>query len=83
MVALPNPLDSHIVTCAEVLLQDAAAWVAALPAGASPQLSLEEVQAILLAAWETATGLLPVVVTRDPDQVPWAGASAVDLRLSA
>ncbi|MFD5762928.1 RNA-binding domain-containing protein [Streptomyces sp. NPDC127044] len=83
MVALPSPLGAHVVTCAEVLLEDAAAWEAALPVDASTRLSLDEVQAVLLAAWETAADILPDVTTHDPVQMRWAGAPTVELRLSA
>ncbi|MDF3141814.1 MULTISPECIES: hypothetical protein [unclassified Streptomyces] len=83
MAALPSPLQVHVVTCAEVLLEDAAAWKAALPADATTRLSLEEAQALLLAAWETAADLLPAATTQEPDHMQWAGAPTIELRLSA
>ncbi|QFQ97328.1 hypothetical protein F9278_15180 [Streptomyces phaeolivaceus] len=82
MVALPGALQSHTVTCAEITIQDAAAWAAVLPSGSSTKLTLEEVEAVLLAAWETAADLLPAVV-RDETTIRWAGAPTVELRLSA
>ncbi|MEV7152746.1 RNA-binding domain-containing protein [Streptomyces sp. NPDC093084] len=83
MAALPNPLEAHVVTCAEVLIEDAATWASCLPADFSTRLSLEEVQAVLLAAWETAADLLPAATTQNPPQMHWAGAPTVELRLSA
>ncbi|MFF1604800.1 hypothetical protein ACFVYV_46765 [Streptomyces mirabilis] len=83
MAALPSSLGAQVVTFAEVLLEDAAAWAACLPADVSTRLSLEEVQAVLFAAWETAADLLPAATTQDPTHMQWAGAPTVELRLSA
>ncbi|MET9127790.1 hypothetical protein [Streptomyces sp. NPDC004528] len=66
-----------------MLIEDAAAWASYLPADFSTRLSLEEVQAVLLAAWVTAAGLLPAATIQDPTQMHWAGATTVELRLSA
>lgn len=83
MAALPSTLESNVLTCAEVLLQDATAWAVALPAGTSTQLSLDEVQAVLAAAWEIAADLLPSAVTRDATQMRWSAPPTVELRMSA
>lgn len=83
MAALPSTRESNVLTCAEVLLQDATAWAAALPAGTSTQLSLDEVQAVLVAAWEIAADLLASAVTRDPAQMRWSAPPTVELRISA
>lgn len=83
MASLPSPLEAHVVTCAEVLLEDATAWKVLLPADATTRLSLQEAQAVLFAAWETAADLLPTATAQDPDQMQWAGAPTIELRLSA
>ncbi|MFE4976277.1 esterase/lipase family protein [Kitasatospora sp. NPDC056651] len=82
MVALPGALQSHTVTCAEITVQDTTAWAAALPPDVSTRLDLDEVEAVLLAAWETAADLLPAAAC-DVTTMRWAGAPAVELRLSA
>ncbi|WP_406131501.1 hypothetical protein [Streptomyces sp. NBC_00989] len=82
MTALPGTLQSSTVTCAEVTIQDAAAWAAVLPPGASTKLTLEEVTSILLAAWETAAEVLPAVAC-DATTMRWAGPPTVELRVSA
>ncbi|MET9127126.1 hypothetical protein [Streptomyces sp. NPDC004528] len=66
-----------------MLIEDATAWASCLPADFSTRLSLEKVQAVLLAAWETAADLLPAATTQDATQMHWAGAPTVELRLSA
>ncbi|MFE5406954.1 hypothetical protein ACFQ9Z_37885 [Streptomyces sp. NPDC056580] len=54
----------------------------ALPADAHTRLGLDEVQALLLAAWETAAETLPGAVT-DPARMQWAAPPTTELRLSA
>ncbi|MER6471549.1 RNA-binding domain-containing protein [Streptomyces collinus] len=74
--------DTMVVTCAEILIEDPVAWAAALPADAETQLDLGEVQALLLAAWETAAETLSDAVT-DPARMRWAAPPTTELRLSA
>ncbi|WP_436735644.1 hypothetical protein [Streptomyces sp. BBFR102] len=62
MLALPTTMESTVVVCADVLIEDAEAWAAALGPGWDTRLGFGEVQAVLLAAWETAAELLPDVV---------------------
>ncbi|MEU6231156.1 alpha/beta fold hydrolase [Streptomyces sp. NPDC047042] len=82
MAALPGALQSSTVTCAEVTIQEAAAWAAVLPTGASTKLSLKEVASVLLAAWETAAEVLPTAIC-DATTMRWAGPPTVELRMSA
>ncbi|MGW8597611.1 esterase/lipase family protein [Streptomyces sp. NPDC055893] len=83
MASLPNtPQSSETVTCAEVTIQDTAAWAALLPSGTSTKLTLEEVESVLQAAWLTAADPLPAA-TCDITTKRWAGAPTIELRLSA
>ncbi|MER7309967.1 hypothetical protein E5082_30035 [Streptomyces griseoluteus] len=74
--------DGTVVTCADVLLEDTAAWAAVLPDGAGTQLGLDEVQALLLAAWETAAETLPDAVA-DPARMRWCAPPTTELWLRA
>ncbi|MGI5518394.1 hypothetical protein [Streptomyces sp. CA-106131] len=80
--AVMMSVDDTVVTCADVLLEDTSAWAALLPAGAGTQLGLDEVQALLLAAWESATETLPDAVV-DPARMRWSAPPTTELRLSA
>ncbi|MFC4506722.1 MULTISPECIES: alpha/beta fold hydrolase [Streptomyces] len=80
MASLPGA-KQPTVTCAEFLIQNSAAWAALLPTGTSTNLALEEVESLLLAAWETAADLLPAA-TCDVATMRWASAPTVELRLS-
>ncbi len=88
MIALPSTMNFSVVTCAELRIADFTAWAEALAAsGVPPQqdlrLSLEEVAEFLTIAWQTATEILPTVVTDNPLDMVWAGPPTVELRLSA
>ncbi|MGW4759600.1 hypothetical protein [Streptomyces chartreusis] len=82
MAALPSAMQASTVTCAEIAIQDTAAWAAALPSGTSTKLTIEETHHILLAAWETAADLLPAVAA-DATTMRWGGPPTVELRLTA
>jgi hypothetical protein len=82
MASLPGALQSQTVTCAEVTVQDATAWAAVLPSSTSTKLTLEEMESVLLAAWEMAADVLPAA-TCDVTTKRWAGAPTVELRLSS
>ncbi|MFB7245674.1 hypothetical protein CW362_09550 [Streptomyces populi] len=82
MASLPGTPRASTVTCAEIAIQDTAAWAAALPPDTSTRLTLEEVQQVLLASWETAANLLPSAVC-DATATRWAGPPTVELRLTA
>ncbi|MFB7673205.1 RNA-binding domain-containing protein [Kitasatospora purpeofusca] len=81
MFTLPTPMESSAVACAEVLVEDSAAWSAAVGPGRDTQLHLEEAQGSLLSAWETAADLLPALV--GAGHRPWAAPPSVELRLSS
>ncbi|MFD6967387.1 RNA-binding domain-containing protein [Streptomyces sp. NPDC059949] len=81
MLALPTSMESTVVACAEVLVEDSAAWAAAVGPSWETQLHLEEAQAALLGAWRTAAELLPGLV--DAGQLPWAAPPTTELRLSS
>lgn len=82
MLALPTALESTAVACAEVLIEDPAAWAAALGTGHDTLLGLDEIQAVLLSAWETAAELLPDTVGNLSD-LRWAAPPTTELRLSS
>ena len=89
MAALPNATSSAVVTCAELRIYDLAAWADVLglsgevAASADLRLSLEELTEFLSVAWQTATEVLPAIITPDPRGGRWAGPPTVELRLSA
>ncbi|MFD4956532.1 hypothetical protein [Streptomyces sp. NPDC058451] len=81
MLALPTTMESTVVACADVLIENPEAWAAVLGAGEDTQLGLDEVQAVLLVAWETAAELLPNVVG-DPARLSWAARPTTELRMT-
>ena len=88
MAALPGSMNSSVVTCADVRLEDLAAWAEALAASGAPQrqdirLSMEEVAEVLTVAWHTATERLPSVIADDPAGMRWSYPPTVELRITA
>ncbi|MEU0221016.1 hypothetical protein ABZ281_40950, partial [Streptomyces sp. NPDC006265] len=81
MLALPTTMESTVVACADVLIEDAETWAAALGPGWDTQLGFDEAQAVLLAAWETAAELLPDVVG-DVAGLSWAAPPTTELRMT-
>ncbi|MEV0210833.1 RNA-binding domain-containing protein [Streptomyces sp. NPDC050788] len=81
MLALPTTMESTVVACADVLIENPEAWAALLGPGGDTQLGFDEVQAVLLAAWETAAELLPDVVG-DPAGLSWAAPPTTELRMT-
>ncbi|MEU7073018.1 RNA-binding domain-containing protein [Streptomyces narbonensis] len=81
MLALPTTMESTVVACADVLIENPEMWAKALGPGWDTQLGLDEVQAVLLAAWETAAELLPDVVG-DPAGLSWAAPPTTELRMT-
>ncbi|WP_328965587.1 RNA-binding domain-containing protein [Streptomyces virginiae] len=81
MLALPTTMESTVVACADVLIENPAAWAAALGPGGDTQLGLDEVQAVLLSTWETAAEQLPDLVG-DPATLAWAGPPTTELRMT-
>lgn len=82
MIACPGTMDSAVVSCADVLIEDSAAWAEALGGHQSAPLGFDEVQDVLLHAWQTAAELLPEVLG-DPAGRRWAAPPTTELRLSA
>ncbi|MFD7899066.1 RNA-binding domain-containing protein [Streptomyces sp. NPDC059743] len=80
-LALPTTTDSTVVACADVMIENPAAWASALDIDWGTQLSFDEVQALLLGAWETAAELLPDVVG-DPAALRWAAPPTTELRMT-
>ncbi|WNI19991.1 RNA-binding domain-containing protein [Actinacidiphila sp. ITFR-21] len=80
-LALPTTTDSTVVACADVTIENPAAWASALDIDWGTQLSFDEVQAVLLGAWETAAELLPDVVG-DPAALRWAAPPTTELRMT-
>ncbi len=88
MAALPGAMDSSVVTCADVRLEDLTAWAEALAASGAPprqgiRLSMEEVAEVLIVAWQTATEQLAAVLAGDPAAMRWSYPPTVELRLTA
>ncbi|MEV4333646.1 RNA-binding domain-containing protein [Streptomyces sp. NPDC049597] len=82
MLSLPTPMDSSVIACAELLVDDKEAWAALLsPGGWDTQLGLEEAQAVLLGAWETAAELLPEAI--GTPGLRWSAPPTSELRLSS
>ncbi|MFB7375899.1 hypothetical protein [Kitasatospora purpeofusca] len=92
MLALPNAMDPAVVSCAEVRLEGTAARPAApTPARARTRaralwpgrtLLVEEVEETLLAAWRTATGVLPSTVVDTSTPRPWSQPPTVLLQIA-
>lgn len=88
MIAIPAT-ELAIVTCAELRIEDAANWAKALhDAGKRAdqpklQVTLEELFEFFIAASQTATEVLPALITPDPRTAPWAWPPQVELRLTA
>ncbi|MFD0369716.1 RNA-binding domain-containing protein [Streptomyces sp. NPDC127114] len=82
MLTLPTTMESTVVACADVLIENPEAWAAAIGPGWDTQLGLDEVQAVLLAAWETAAELLPDAVG-DPAGLSWAAPPTTELRITS
>ncbi|MER5917206.1 RNA-binding domain-containing protein [Streptomyces sp. NPDC001982] len=80
--AVMMSVEDTVVTCADILIEDVSAWSALLPGDAGTQLGLEEVQALLFAAWESAAETLPDAVV-DPARMRWSAPPTTELRLSA
>jgi hypothetical protein len=88
MMALPNTMNSALVTCAEARIEDLAAWAGALEAAGAPprqhlRSSMEEVAEFFAVAWQTATEKLAAVVAANATTVLWADPPTVELRLTA
>ncbi|MEV5086019.1 RNA-binding domain-containing protein, partial [Streptomyces sp. NPDC056159] len=81
MLALPTTMQPTVVACADVLIENPAAWAAVLGPGWDTQLGLDEVQAVLLSTWETAAELLPDVLG-DPAGLSWAAPPTTELRMT-
>ena len=77
MMALPNTMNSALVTCAEVRIEDLAAWARALGAAGAPprpdlRLSIEEAAEFFAVAWQAATEKLAAVVAANASTLLWA-----------
>ncbi|MFE2561607.1 hypothetical protein ACFXGT_37485 [Streptomyces sp. NPDC059352] len=81
MLSLPTTTESSVIVCAEVLIDDTDAWAALLQPGQNTRLTLQEAQAVLLGAWETAADLLPKTIGA-PD-LRWSAPPTIELRLSS
>ncbi|GLY85983.1 AlbA family DNA-binding domain-containing protein [Actinoallomurus iriomotensis] len=83
MMALPSALESSVVTCAELRLEDPDAWTDMLGTGGAlnVRLTVEEVCETFIAAWDAALELLPLAVSDDFPQRPWLDPPTVELRI--
>ncbi len=87
MMALPSVMNSNLVTCAEVRIEDLDAWAGALSTAAAPprpdlRLSMAEVAEVFAIAWQTASEQLPAVVTASTTAL-WTDPPTIELRLTA
>lgn len=81
-------MNSALVTCAEVRIEDLAAWARALGAAGAPprpdlRLSIEEAAEFFAVARQAATEKLAAVVAANASTVLWADPPTVELRLTA
>ncbi|MET9959635.1 hypothetical protein ABZ128_11305 [Streptomyces sp. NPDC006326] len=81
MLALPTTMESTVVACADVLVENPEAWAAAVGPGWDTRLGFDEVQAVVLSTWETAAELLPDLVG-DPAGLSWAAPPTTELRMT-
>ncbi|WP_053679709.1 RNA-binding domain-containing protein [Streptomyces sp. XY66] len=81
MLALPTTMESTVVACSDVLIDNPEAWAAAVGPGWDTRLGFDEVQAVLLSTWETAAELLPDLVG-DPVGLSWAAPPTTELRMT-
>ncbi|MEU6603167.1 hypothetical protein [Streptomyces flaveolus] len=82
MITRPGVMGSAVVSCADVLIEDSAAWADALGGHRGAPLGFDELQDVLLHAWQTAAELLPEVFG-DPTHRSWAAPPTTELRLCA
>ncbi|MEU6350139.1 RNA-binding domain-containing protein [Streptomyces sp. NPDC047072] len=82
MLALPTAMNSTVVACADIVIEDPEAWAQALGPHEAARLGFDEVQHVLLSAWETAAEVLPDVVGGDPSGQRWAGPPTTELRIT-
>ncbi|WP_204007339.1 hypothetical protein [Virgisporangium aurantiacum] len=88
MTALPNAMNSSVVTCAELRIENLPAWTNALTAAAATaatdmRLSIYELIDLLMVAWQTATETLCAVVAGTERQTIWVAPPTVELHVSA
>lgn len=88
MMALPSTMNSSAVTCAELRIEDLAAWAGALSAsGGNPpddlRLSIEEVIEFFIVAGRTANEMLASTVADSLPSVRWADPPTTELQLIA
>ncbi|WP_328868259.1 hypothetical protein [Streptomyces sp. NBC_00304] len=81
MLALPATMESTVVACSDVLVENPQALAAALGSGRDTRLGFDEVQAVLLSTWKTAAELLPALVG-DPAGLSWAAPPTTGLRMT-
>ncbi|MFE2271436.1 RNA-binding domain-containing protein [Streptomyces lavendulae] len=81
MLALPTTMESTVVACSDVLVENPQAWAAAVGPGWDTRLGFDEVQAVLLSTWETAAELLPDLIG-DPAGLSWAAPPTTELRMT-
>jgi hypothetical protein len=82
MMTLPPGGSSGVITCAEVRIESFDAWASALAADPRADLrwSVTDMFEFFVAAWETATLMLPRLVIDAPSAAGlWAGVPRVDL----
>ncbi|MCS7478744.1 RNA-binding domain-containing protein [Umezawaea endophytica] len=85
MMALPSATSSAVVTCAEVRIENFDVWSSALGVDPTSDLrwSVDDLFEFFLAAWETATELLPRLAAQDPaTRHLWSDVPKVELLVS-
>ncbi|MFB6947468.1 hypothetical protein ACFWGL_42080 [Streptomyces sp. NPDC060286] len=81
ILALPTTMESTVVACSDVLVENPQAWAAAVGPRWDTRLGFDEVQAVLLSTWETAAELLPDLVGA-PAGLSWAAPPTTELRMT-
>ncbi|WP_236793848.1 hypothetical protein [Amycolatopsis sp. GM8] len=80
MTLPPAARSSAVITCAEVRVENFDAWARALHADPRPDLrwTADDLLEFFVAAWETATELLPRLIRNPAAASRWSGAPLVE-----
>jgi len=81
MITLPPVFGAAIVSCVDVRIEDADAWLDVIGTKREARLGIEEIEQLLQAAWWTAARLLPAAIAAPADR-RWITPPTAELSLS-
>ncbi|MGA5820011.1 RNA-binding domain-containing protein [Kitasatospora sp. NPDC094028] len=87
-LGLPNPSDSAVITCAELVVGDRDVWERLVRTGGRPApgprelLALEDLYYFAAAGWQMASEELPASVSTGASALRWSNAPQVEIRFS-